>query len=114
MDSYDREISEALLAIEAELRCLSLWESAPPPAADLLSDQPFCCDTLDFPQWAQWILLPRMWDIVRQSGPYPTRCGIYDYAEEWSMHQDADCLALLNLIKRFDALVESRSMGRRH
>ena len=108
MDSYDREISEALLAIEAELRFLSLWESEPPPAADLLSKQPFCCDTLMFPQWVQWILLPRMWTIIDQGGPYPARCGIYVYAEEWAMHQGADCLTLLQLIKQFDTLIEGR------
>lgn len=114
MNSDDREISEALLAIEAELRFLALWENEPPSADDLLSNQPFCCDTLDFPQWVQWVLLPRMWHIIEHSGPYPSRCGIYGYAEEWSMYQDADCLALLNLIKRFDALIEARAAGRGH
>ena len=114
MDAYDREISEALLAIEAELRFLSLWESEPPPAEDLLSEQPFCCDTLAFPQWVQWILLPRMWTIVDQAGPYPMRCGIYVYAEEWAVHQGSDSLALLKLIKRFDGLIEGRSAGGQH
>jgi uncharacterized protein YqcC (DUF446 family) len=114
MDAYDREIGEALLAIEAELRYLSLWESEPPPAEDLLSNQPFCYDTLGFPQWMQWILLPRMWRIVERAGPYPARCGIYVYAEEWAMHQGADSLALLGLIKRFDALIEGRSAGGHH
>ena len=114
MNDYDREISEALLAIEAELRFLSLWEGEPPPAEDLLSDQPFCCDTLDFPQWVQWILLPRMWNIVEQAGPYPARCGIHAYAEEWAVNQGADSLALLGHIKRFDALIEGRSASGHH
>jgi len=114
MNDFDREISEALLAIEAELRFLSLWESDPPPAEDLLSDQPFCCDTLGFPQWVQWILLPRMWNIVEQAGPYPTRCGIHAYAEEWVVNQGADSLDLLRHIKRFDDLIEGRSAGGQH
>jgi len=114
MNAFDREISEALLAIEAELRFLSLWESEPPPAEDLLSDQPFCCDTLDFAQWVQWVLLPRMWNIVEQAGPYPLRCGIHAYAEEWAVSQGADSLALLGQIKRFDALIEGRSASERH
>jgi uncharacterized protein YqcC (DUF446 family) len=114
MDGYERDISEALLAIEAELRFLALWESEPPPAADLLSKQPFCCDTLDFTQWLQWILLPRMWNIVEQGGPYPPRCGIYVYAEEWAMHQGSDSLALLGLMKRFDVLIEGRAGAEHH
>lgn len=114
MDAYDRDISEALSAIEAELRLLSLWESEPPAAGDLLSEQPFCCDTLDFPQWLQWILLPRMRTIVAQAGPYPTRCGIYVYAEEWAMQRGADSLALLSLIKRLDALIEGRAADGGH
>ena len=114
MDDYDREISETLLAIEAELRGLSLWESEPPSREDLLSEQPFCCDTLDFPQWVQWILLPRMWHIVEQVGPYPARCGIYAYAEEWALHHAVDSLVLLELMRRFDALIEGRSAAVRH
>ena len=109
MNAYERDIREALLAIEAELRFLSLWASEPPPAEDILSERPFCCDTLDFPQWLQWVLLPRMWNIVEQAGPYPARCGIYNYAEEWASHQGADSLALLSLIKSFDALIEGRA-----
>ena len=114
MDSNARDISAALSAIEAELRFLSLWESEPPPAEDLLSEQPFCCDTLAFPQWLQWILLPRMWNIVERGGPYPSRCGIAVYAEEWAVHQGIDSLALLRLMRRFDALIEDRAGAARH
>ena len=114
MDENAREISEALLAIEAELRSLSLWESEPPSPEDLLSNQPFCCDTLDFPQWLQWILLPRMWHIIEHTGPYPTRCGIYVYAEEWGKYHASDSLALLRLVRRFDALIEGRAATVHH
>lgn len=102
------------MAIETELRALSLWEGDPPAAEDLLSDQPFCCDTLAFPQWLQWILLPRMWQIVEQGGPYPLRCGIYVYAEEWVRQEGIDGLALLRLMRRFDALIEDRAESGRH
>jgi uncharacterized protein YqcC (DUF446 family) len=116
MDDNARDISDALMAIEAQLRILSLWESEPPSTEDLLSDQPFCCDTLAFPQWLQWILLPRMWEIVEQGGPYPQHCGIYAYAEEWAMHQDQamDSLGLLTVLWRFDGLIEVRSGLERH
>jgi uncharacterized protein YqcC (DUF446 family) len=114
MDSYTRDLSEALLAIEAELRSLSLWENEPPSPEDLRSDQPFCCDTLAFPQWLQWILLPRMWDLLERGGPYPSRSGIYAYGEEWALRQGADSLVLLRLVRRFDALIEDRSVREHH
>lgn len=107
MDATARQISEVLTAMEIELRRLSLWEPVPPLDADLRSNQPFCCDTLSFPQWLQWVLLPRMHDAVAQNGPYPTRSGIYVYAEEWAMHNCAEGLALLRLVKRFDEVIEA-------
>ena len=109
MDTRTRQFSEVLLAMEAELRRLALWETTPPPDDDLGSTQPFCCDTLNFTQWLQWVLLPRMQGIVAQGGPYPMRSGIYMYAEEWAKHQCAEGLGLLQLIKRFDVLIENRS-----
>lgn len=109
MDTSTRQFSEVLLAMEAELRRLTLWEAAAPTATDLTSEQPFCCDTLSFPQWLQWILLPRMHDIVAEGGPYPTRSGIYVYAEEWAKHQCPEGLALLRLVRRFDCLIEDRA-----
>lgn len=114
MDGYDRKISEILLAIEAELRFLSLWRSEPPDDEDLLSERPFCYDTLDLPQWMQWVLLPRMWRILEQGGPYPAHCGIYPYAQEWAIYQGVNSLSLLNLIRRFDALIEDRSASGQH
>lgn len=108
MDIFTRKISELMAAMETELRRLALWETLPPAAEDLNSAQPFCCDTLAFPQWLQWIFLPRMRDIVAHNGPYPAHSGIYAYAEEWAMHQCVDGLALLHLIKRFDELIEGR------
>ena len=114
MDVFEREMSQLMLAMEAEMRGLSLWDSAPPSAEDLQSSQPFCCDTLLFPQWLQWVLLPRMWGIVERAGPYPAHSGIYAYAEEWAMYHRSDSLALLRLIKRFDELIEGRHVADRH
>lgn len=108
MDNSARQISEALLALEAELRRLHLWDSDAPSVTALASHQPFCCDTLSFPQWLQWILLPRIQVIVAQGGPYPLQSGIHAYAEEWAKRHCPDGLELLHLVKRFDDLIEQR------
>src|SRR3569833_3270932 len=100
MDTTARQLNEVMMAMEVELRRLTLWEAVPPPPTDLRSMELFCCDFLSFLQWLQWVLLPRMHDVIEQGGPYPARSGIYVYAEEWAMYNCAEGLALLRKIKR--------------
>ena len=109
MDASTRQISEVIMAMEAELRRLALWGEVSPTAIDLASGEPFCCDTLSFPQWLQWVLLPRMQSIVANGGPYPPRSGILPYAEEWAKHHCPEGITLLHLVQRFDGLIEGRS-----
>ncbi len=108
MDNLDQRIGEVLLDLEAELRRLGLWEGASPPPRDLQSSQPFCYDTLSFPQWLQWLFLVRMRALVELGGPYPARSAIHPYAEEWAEHAVVEPAQLLLLIKRFDDLITAR------
>ncbi len=107
MDRLTRQISESLAEIEAELRRLELWEGVSPAVQDLMSAQPFCYDTLEFPQWLQWLFLARMKALVDAGGPYPARSGIHAYAEEWAAHAAVEGAHLLVLIKHVDALIEA-------
>ncbi len=107
MDRFTRQIGDVLAEITLELRRLGLWEGAPPAARDLLSAQPFCYDTLQFPQWLQWLFLARMSALVETGGPYPPHSGIHAYAEEWAAHAAVESTHLLVLIKRFDDLIEA-------
>ena len=43
---------------------LPLWEKVSPSAAALASDEPFCIDTLTFPQWLQFIFLPTLYRML--------------------------------------------------
>lgn len=75
-------VADQLLAIEAELRKLDLWQSSPPPATALASCEPFCIDTLDFTQWIQFILLPRLKEMVETGTELPANSGIAPMAEQ--------------------------------
>src|SRR3569623_1964125 len=108
MDNSARQISEELLALEAELRRLHLWDSDAPTVTALASIHPYSSDTLSFPQWLHWILLPRIQLIVAQGGPYPLQSGIHAYAGEGANRHCPDGLELLRLGKRFDELIEQR------
>lgn len=77
------ELLSLLMDIEMSLRRLELWQQQSPPPGALLSTQPFCIDTLSFPQWLQFILLPRMRTLVEagQRTPGPSQIG--PMAEEY-------------------------------
>ncbi len=98
--------ADLLLAIEAEMRRVALWESLPPPPEALASSVPFCHDTLEFAQWLQWVFLPRMRVLVEAGGPLPARCGIAPLAEHTFAGLVLETAALLALIEDFDRLIE--------
>jgi uncharacterized protein YqcC (DUF446 family) len=106
MQSKQRE--RALLAIvdglESELRRMQLWDTEPPSERRLASSQPFCIDTLAFPQWLQWLLIPRMRSVLAGERPMPTHSAIYPLAEDCFEHIE-DHGTLLTLIERFDQLI---------
>ena len=83
MKSIYPDIATLLLELEAELRTLGLWDETPPSAEALASTQPFCVDTLTFPQWLQFVFLPRMSHLVEFEQPLPQQCGIAPMAEEY-------------------------------
>ena len=77
------EIAAVLIDIEAQLRQLGLWEKVSPGAAALASDEPFCIDTLTFPQWLQFIFLPTLYRMLEAGETLPARSGIAPMAEEY-------------------------------
>lgn len=99
-------IAEILLDIECELRRARLWQSETPSDAALASEQPFALDTLDFHQWLQFILLPRMHQLVDERLPLPDACGIFPVAEEVYSHQMDVMRPLLLQLQRLDRVFE--------
>ncbi|WP_026970315.1 YqcC family protein [Aliagarivorans marinus] len=89
-------------AIEAELKRLQLWQPMPPSAQALESVAPFCVDTLSFPQWLQFVLIPRMDAILDSGQALPSKVAIHPYAEEALKHSEVDVSELLALILSFD------------
>ena len=82
MNPIYAEVADQLLRLEAEMRRLQLWESEVPSPEALASSEPFCLDTLTFPQWLQFVFLPRMSQLIEMEQPLPGRCGIAPLAEE--------------------------------
>lgn len=99
-------VAEVLLDIECELRRARLWQSEIPSDEALASEQPFALDTLDFHQWLQFILLPRMHHLAAERLPLPAACGIFPVAEEVYKLQLEAMGPLLMQLQRLDRLFE--------
>lgn len=100
-----REIEQCLAAIEAELRRLGYWQATPPSAQALGSVLPFCCDTLEFPQWLQFIFVAKIRLLLTSAAPLPTACSITPYAEEYFKDSARDAGALFEYLIAIDKLL---------
>lgn len=84
-DSYKVVVqaADALLSIEREMRRLEIWESERPHEAAFQSTEPFCVDTMSFPQWLQFVFIERMKQIIEHEHALPVGSGIAPMAEEY-------------------------------
>ena len=105
MDQFLHQQAELLLEIEAEMRRTSLWSSQCPPQTALESLAPFCHDTLSFPLWMQWVMLPKMKQVIEEEVDIPTSSDIYPLAEYALTPMNCPTEKLLQLIKQFDQLI---------
>lgn len=100
-----QQAAELLGQIEHVMQQQALWQASPPKPEALASSAPFCCDTLSFPQWLQFILLPRMRALIDAHRPLPTAVAIAPMAEETLA---AEHQALIRLLEAFDQLLSGQ------
>lgn len=101
------EIASLLIDIEAELRRLRQWDEQPPSAEALASTEPFCVDTLSFPQWLQFVFLPRMHALVAAQQLPPGRCEITPLAEQYYGEGKLNVKPLLHALDALDRRLNS-------
>ena len=80
MTQHDH-VRQRLQAIEAQLREHQHWQDTPPDASVFESTQPFCMDTLEPLEWLQWVLLPRMHQLIDSELPLPQSFAVAPYYE---------------------------------
>ncbi len=103
MCSHTQCIAVLLNQITVEMKKVHLWQVTSPSQEQLSSSQPFAIDCLEPQQWLQWVLIPKMHQIIDMGTPLPQGFEIFPYFEQcWSgsvsYHQ------LLNLIQKLDEL----------
>tara|TARA_B100000809_G_scaffold250600_1_gene283238 strand:- start:240 stop:509 length:270 start_codon:yes stop_codon:yes gene_type:complete len=75
-------ITVLLETLAGELKLLNLWQTRQPSTVELSSSTPFCCDTLTFEQWLQFIFTPKIRMMIDQQQLLPTKLSIIPMAEE--------------------------------
>jgi len=101
--SQSQSVQKVLDDINQEMVRLDLWQSTQPSKEALNSEQPFCCDTLSFNQWLEFILLPKMTMLIDSNLPLPQDFEILPMAQESWKNESTDFSTLLILIEQLDA-----------
>ncbi|ROR99348.1 YqcC family protein [Raoultella terrigena] len=74
-------VRERLHAIEALLRETQYWQENAPQSSAFASDSPFCMDTMEPLEWLQWVLIPRMHQLLDAEQPLPQSFDVAPYYE---------------------------------
>ena len=105
------QLSQLLQTLENELRLQGRWDASAPSPSALRSTQPFAIDTLTFDQWLQWILLPKLRDLLLHQLPLPDNCAMQPMAEEVYDNDDSGALRLITILAEIDALLTEHHGG---
>lgn len=96
-----------LSRLEVALQKNNLWSDIIPSSELTLSQQPFCCDTLSFEQWLQFVFIPRLTTALIQPNIMVFNCNILPMAEESFKHLKGEFSMLMNTIKALDLTLSS-------
>lgn len=84
------------------LKSLNLWQTQQPEINALLSSAPFCCDTLSFEQWLQFVFIPKISQMISLGESLPDKISLMPMAEESFKYLSTQADPLLMIIKRID------------
>jgi len=103
MMTIDNECTAVLLEeLKLELKSLNLWKAQAPSAIALSSSSPFCCDTLPFEQWLQFVFIAKISQMINLGQALPTKIALTPMAEESFKHLSVQAEPLLRIINKID------------
>ena len=103
--SYDGA-SEYADKIEQEMRRIGVWQETPLPEEAYQSTRAFCGDTMSFYQWLQFVLIPRVRNVVATRGTFPPKSQVGAYAVR-ELDGSDEAAELITLLSAFDHFVET-------
>jgi uncharacterized protein YqcC (DUF446 family) len=97
------DVARKIGEIESEMRRSGLWRAEAPPSERYAFTMPFAIDTMAFPEWLQFILIPRVRSLIAEGGAFPSGSRVATQAvREFDGQPEAS--DLLRLLDEFDAL----------
>lgn len=79
--TYHDDLRTQLQLIESLLREHQYWQTDEPHERVFASEQPFCMDTMEPLEWLQWVLIPRMHQLLDGGMALPKDFAIAPYYE---------------------------------
>ncbi len=107
MNGCRAEILLLLIELETALKLIEQWEIRLPDDQELQSSEPFSIDRLSCGQWLQWILIPKLTNMVVGDQPLPTRIGVHYYVEE-AMKTIVGYESIVEIVAQLDAVLTER------
>jgi uncharacterized protein YqcC (DUF446 family) len=77
--SYD-VVGEKIVEIEAEMKRIGMWQEEDLPPEGYEFTGPFGMDSMAGQQWLQFILIPRVREIIAQGGQFPESSEVSTWA----------------------------------
>jgi uncharacterized protein YqcC (DUF446 family) len=104
MPDIHRQIEGIANRIEAELKILLRWDKEPLPEEKYENMGAFGSNTMSFVQWLQFVLIPRIRDIVREKKDFPAGSKLTAHAlREFAGDPNSGQLSML--LSELDQLV---------
>ncbi|AOT09480.1 YqcC family protein [Pseudoalteromonas luteoviolacea] len=99
-------VLQHLAVLEVQLKQSQLWQAEPVDEQALASVQPFCCDTLRFEQWLQFVFIPKIRAMIEMGVPLPTNIAIAPMCDV-AFAQHPDQQVLFKCLSEIDTLISS-------
>ncbi|EKT60153.1 YqcC family protein [Providencia sneebia] len=107
--NIEQLIIEKLGHIEAEMRAKAFWQEVPPSPDAFESTEPFSLDTMEALEWLQWILIPRLYELIEQNAILPDAFAVAPYFEEvYKNDEEGQYQLLLSQLRELDSFFSSQ------
>ncbi len=81
-DTQHEKLTACLVSLQSNMQDHGIWAVQPPSPDALMSDQPFCVDTLPLEHWLQFVMIPRFYWMMSEGVALPIQCDVAPMAEE--------------------------------
>ncbi|MFI3247453.1 MAG: YqcC family protein [Ferrimonas sp.] len=101
VQSQSTQVMALLRQLQRQLEQLGWWQQQPLAPTALTSNAPFCCDTMTFEQWLQFVLIPRLEQLISEAALMPMNAAMAPMAE-YCWAQQPQAANLINLLQQLD------------